>query len=100
MLPPMSDRKAAPDRDLLLQNHAFPGEYVIKAFGPAGSTFETDAENCAAAVVGADRVAAHTRSSSGGRRSCVTLTLSAKTVDEVIATYERLHTLDSLLLIL
>lgn len=100
MLPTMSDRKAAPDRDLLLQNHQFPGEYVIKAFGPAGSAFETDATNCAAAVVGADRVTAHTRSSSGGRRSCVTLTLSAKTVDEVIATYERLHALDSLLLIL
>ncbi|MCR9164486.1 MAG: DUF493 family protein [Nannocystaceae bacterium] len=96
----MSDRKAAPDRDLLLQSHQFPGQYVIKAFGATGSTFERDAENCAVDVVGADRVTAHTRSSSGGRRSCVTLTLSANTVDEVIATYERLHALDSLLLIL
>jgi len=100
MLPPMGDRKAAPDRELLLQNHQFPCDYVIKAFGPAGSTFEADAESCAAAVVGTDRVAAHTRFSSGGRRSCVTLTLQAKTVDEVIATYERLHGLESLLLIL
>jgi len=96
----MSDRKAAPDRDLLLQTHRFPGEYLIKAFGPAGTTFEADAQACAAAVVGTDRVAAHTRFSSGGRRTCVTLTLQVQTVDEVIATYERLYALESLLLIL
>lgn len=100
MLPPMGDRKAAPDRDLLLSNHQFPGPYVIKAFGPAGSTFESDAESCAADVVGEARVTAHTRSSSGGRRTCVTLTLHAHSVDEVIATYERLHALEALLLIL
>lgn len=100
MLTTMSDRKAAPDRDLLLQNHAFPGQYIIKAFGPAESTFETDAKRCATGVVGEDRVAAHTKFSSGGRRSCVTLTFQAQTVDEVISIYERLHELDSLLLIL
>lgn len=100
MLPAMGDRKAAPDRDLLLQNHQFPGQYVIKAFGPTGSTFERDAEDCATAVVGTGRVTAHTRSSRGGRRTCVTLTLDAHTVDEVIATYERLHALEALLLIL
>lgn len=100
MLTTMSDRKAAPDRDLLLQNHAFPGQYIIKAFGPAESTFETDAKRCATSVAGEDRVAAHTKFSSGGRRSCVTLTLQAQTVDEVISIYERLHDLDSLLLIL
>ena len=96
----MGDPKAAPDRELLLSNHAFPGPYVIKAFGPTGSTFESDAESCAAAVVGEGRVTAHTRSSRGGRRTCVTLTLHAHTVDEVIATYERLHALEALLLIL
>lgn len=100
MLRAMGDRKAAPDRDLLLQNHSFPGAYVIKAFGAAGSTFETDVESCAAAVVGTDRVTAHTRFSSGGRRTCVTLTLRADSVDEVIATYEQLYELGSLLLIL
>jgi len=100
MIPFMSDRKAAPDRDLLLQNHAFPGQYIIKAFGPAESSFETDAKRCASSVVGEDRVAAHTKFSSGGRRSCVTLTLQAQTVDDVISTYERLYELDSLLLIL
>ena len=100
MIPSMSDRKAAPDRDLLLGNHTFPGQYIIKAFGPAESSFETDAKRCATGVVGEDRVAAHTKFSSGGRRSCVTLTLQAQTVDDVISTYERLHELDSLLLIL
>ena len=100
MLPSMGYGKAAPDRDLLLQTHTFPGEYVIKAFGSAGATFETNAETCATDVLGTDRVAAHTRLSSGGRRTCVTLRLSVDSVDEVIATYERLHTLDSLLLIL
>jgi putative lipoic acid-binding regulatory protein len=78
----------------------FPGEYVIKAFGPSGGTFEADAEACATGVLGEDRVAAHTKFSSGGRRSCVTLTLRANTVDEVIATYERLHELEALMLIL
>lgn len=100
MLPAMSDRKAAPERDLLLQSHTFPGQYVIKAFGPAESSFETDAKRCATSVVGESRVAAHTRFSSGGRRSCVTLTLHANNVDEIISTYENLHDLDSLLLIL
>ncbi len=100
MLRAMGDRKAAPDRDLLLQNHNFPGPYVIKAFGAAGSTFEVDVEGCAVDVVGKDRVAAHTRFSSGGRRTCVTLTLRANSVDEVISTYERLYALESLLLIL
>lgn len=95
----MGDRKA-PDRELLLSAHAFPGEYVIKAFGPAGPAFEADAQDCAKSVVGADRVASHTRSSRGGRRTCVTLTLQVQTVDEVIATYESLHRLDSLLMIL
>ncbi len=100
MLPAMSDRKAAPDRDLLLQTHGFPGQYIIKAFGPAESSFETDAKCCATGVVGEDRVAAHTKFSSGGRRSCVTLTLHVQTVDEVISIYEHLHELDSLLMIL
>ncbi len=100
MLRSMGDRKAAPDRDLLLHNHVFPGDYVIKAFGPAGTTFEVDVQGCAADVVGSERVAAHTRFSSGGRRTCVTLTLRAESVDEVISTYERLHDLESLLLIL
>ncbi len=100
MLRAMGDPKAAPDRDLLLNNHTFPGEYVIKAFGPSGDAFAADVQKCAVDVLGADRVASHTRFSSGGRRSCVTLTLRAQTVDDVIATYERLHTLDDLRLIL
>lgn len=95
----MGDRKA-PDRDLLLSAHVFPGEYVIKAFGPADSTFEADVQRSAETVVGTDRVASHTRSSRGGRRTCVTLTLQANNVDEVLSTYENLHRLESLLLIL
>ena len=100
MLPGMGDPKAAPDRELLLANHTFPGEYVIKAFGPAGEAFEAAVQGCAHHVVGTERVASHTRISSGGRRTCVTLTLHAESVDEVTAVYVQLHTLPDLLLIL
>ncbi len=100
MLPVMGDPKAAPDRELLLANHAFPGEYIIKAFGPSGAPFETAVQRCAHEVLDPDRVASHTKVSSGGRRICVTLTLNASSVDEVIQTYENLYQLPDLLLIL
>ena len=67
---------------------------------PPSAPRTTSRSRRAAAVVGEGRVTAHTRSSRGGRRTCVTLTLHAHTVDEVIATYERLHALEALLLIL
>ena len=39
MLRVMAGSKRAPDRELLLAQHTFPGEYVIKAFGPNEPVF-------------------------------------------------------------
>lgn len=99
MLRVMAGQRRAPDRDLLLDQHVFPGEYVVKAFGPGSEAFATAVEQCAVAVVGA-RHTTSARHSSGGRRMCVTLTLQAESVDEVIAIYERMSDVPGLLMIL
>lgn len=99
MLSAMEGSKRAPDRDLLLSQHEFPGEYMVKAFGPSGDAFATAVHAAATSVVGG-RFASRTRDSTRGQKICVTLELQAETVDEVIAVYERLHAIDSLLLIL
>jgi putative lipoic acid-binding regulatory protein len=93
-------RRRAPDRDLLLEGHQFPGEYIVKAFGPGSEVFAAAIRACATAVVGADRAAVSERKSRKGARMCVTLTLRVQTVDEVIAVYERIHDVPGLALIL
>ncbi|EDM73601.1 hypothetical protein PPSIR1_33656 [Plesiocystis pacifica SIR-1] len=91
--------RRAPERELIESQHEFPGEYLIKAFGPASATFREGAVAAARGAVG-DRVSVSERLSSKGNSVCVTLVLQAQTVDEVIATYERLHELSELKLIL
>jgi len=95
----MKGSKRAPDRDLLLARHSFPGEYVVKAFGPGRPEFAAAVEAVAVDVLGT-RYVARTRMSRHGNKSCVTLELQADTVDEVIDVYDRLYTIESLLMIL
>ncbi len=91
--------RSAPARELLLANHDFPGEYLIKAFGPARGGFRQDVEKAVGAVVG-QRVAYSERVTRSGGRVCVTACLQVETVDEVVLVYERLHALEELKLIL
>jgi putative lipoic acid-binding regulatory protein len=95
----MGESTKAPARELLEAAHSFPGEYIIKAFGPAQAEFRTGVTAAAHAAVGA-RVEVSERLSSKGNSICVTLTLAALTVDEVIFAYERLHAVPGLRLIL
>jgi putative lipoic acid-binding regulatory protein len=89
----------APDRALLEGAHEFPGEYLIKAFGPATEDFRIAIHTAGREAVGA-RLELSERISSKGNSICITLCLRAETVDEVIFAYERLHAVDGLRLIL
>jgi putative lipoic acid-binding regulatory protein len=91
--------RRAPDRALLLANHGFPGEYVIKAFGPGSESFRHAVTRAADAVV-EERRRVSERATRSGRSICITLRLQAHTVDEVIEVYNRLYTLEELKLIL
>jgi hypothetical protein len=86
----------APDRELILSQHEFPGEYVIKVFGPGDSTFRAGVQ----AAVGHLQFRSSERATRSGSRICITLVLAATSVDEVIDAYERLHGLETLQLIL
>lgn len=88
--------KRAPDRELLLARHQFPCEYIIKAFGPGDDGFRSDVRAAAAPVA----FEASERATKSGHRICITLSLQAQNVDEVIGVYERLHEIVSLQLIL
>lgn len=91
--------RRAPARELLEANHSFPGEYIIKAFGPAQAEFREAVGHAARKAVGT-RVVFRERLSSKGNSLCITLELTAEHVDEVISTYERLHDVPGLKLIL
>lgn len=93
-------QKTAPARELLLANHAFPGEYMIKAFGPCTDKFRAGVRSAAVSVVGEDSAATEERASRHGAKLCITLRLNVQTVDEVIDVYDRLHALEDLQLIL
>lgn len=97
---PGQTRATAPSRELLLANHRFPGPYVIKAFGPASDGFREGVVAAAVVVVGEARAGVAQRTSSRGSRVCVTITVNAFTVDEVIEVYDRIHRVPNLMLIL
>ena len=97
---PGQTRATAPSRELLLANHRFPGPYMIKAFGPATEAFAEGITAAAFEVVGEARASVAHRTSSRGAKVCVTLTVNAFTVDEVIDVYDRIHRVPDLLLIL
>lgn len=90
----------APNRDLLLSTHTFPCEYVLKAFGPATPQFREAVKACARAVLGEEGFSSRERISSGGRQTCVSLDLNARSVDDVIAVYDGVHSVADLKLIL
>ncbi|MCA9708550.1 MAG: DUF493 domain-containing protein [Myxococcales bacterium] len=92
--------RAAPSRELLLANHRFPGAYVVKAFGPSTEAFVEGIVVAAVDIVGEARAHVQQRTSTRGSRVCVTLTLNAFTVDEVIDVYERIHRVPDLMMIL
>lgn len=97
----MSGRQSkAPSRELLLANHAFPGEYIVKAFGPHTSAFREGVVSAAREVFGEDRAEVAERASRHGAKLCITLRLNAQSVDEVIDVYERIHRVETLALIL
>ncbi|MFV8751048.1 DUF493 family protein [Nannocystaceae bacterium ST9] len=91
--------RRAPARELLEAVHQFPCAYVIKAFGPAHDEFRVAIGEAARLAVGA-RVEFSERVSSRGNSICITMELQAEHVGEVIETYERLHDVPSLRLIL
>lgn len=95
----MVESMKAPARELIEANHEFPGEYIIKAFGPASEQFRTDIGHAVRTAVGA-RVVVSERLGSKGNSICITLTLAAESVDEVIFAYDRLHAVPGLRLIL
>lgn len=84
----------------MLANHAFPGEYIVKAFGPGRTDFGHAIASAAYEVVGEERATVLERTSRAGNKVCVTVRLNAETVDEVLDVYERIHRVESLLLIL
>jgi putative lipoic acid-binding regulatory protein len=89
----------APARELLEATHQFPGPYFIKAFGPANDGFRLAIEHAGRLAVGA-RLQLSERLSSKGNSICITLTLAADSVDEVVMAYERLHEVPELKMIL
>lgn len=97
---PGQTRATAPSRELLLANHRFPGPYVIKAFGPASDGFREGIVAAAVVVVGEARATVAQRTSSRGARVCVTLTVNAFTVHEVIEVYAHVHRVPDLMLLL
>ena len=96
----MSDTRRAPSREAILAAHRFPGQYMIKAFGPGGGGFREAVVTHAHGVVGEGRVSVAERATRSGDRVCVTVTLEADSVEQVEDVYARLYQLPDLLLIL
>lgn len=92
--------RKAPSRDAILAVHQFPGEYVIKAFGPGAPEFHAAVVAAAHAELSPEHVHAQVRGTATGARQCVTLTLRIQRIEQIEAVYERLHLLESLMLIL
>lgn len=93
------ETRRAPAREAILAAHSFPGEYTIKAFGPADDAFRTAAVDSAHGVVGPARLAVSERMTRSGDRLCLTFTLDAESVEEVEEVYARLYSLPAVLLI-
>jgi putative lipoic acid-binding regulatory protein len=92
--------RRAPSREAILAVHQFPGEFVIKAFGPGTDDFHDAVVAAAHAEVGSERVQVQVRSTTSGTRRCVTLTLMAETIEQVEGVYGRLYLVEELFLIL
>lgn len=91
--------RRAPDPELLAAEHEFPGDYVIKAFGPGDGEFEASMRSAVLEVVSLESAQFSSRTSARGNKICVTAELRVRCVEEVVAVYERIHQIESLLLI-
>jgi hypothetical protein len=102
MLGSMSARASsvAPSVELLLATHVFPGEYIVKAFGPGDDGFRAAVQASAAEVLGADKVRSSERASRHGRKICITLTLSVDTVDDVVRVYDSISVVPDLIMLM
>lgn len=96
----MEPSRRAPERELILANHAFPCAYTVKAFGPAHDEFRVGIETAIIGAVAVERVSFSVRSTRSGHRICITAEIAAESVDEVIAAYESLYEVPGLQLIL
>ena len=74
--------RRAPSREAILAVHQFPGEFVIKAFGPGTAGFHDAVVAAAHAEIAAERVQVQVRSTASGARRCVTLTLAPTSTGE------------------
>lgn len=93
------ESRRAPAREAILAAHSFPGEYTIKAFGPADGAFRGAVVDLAHDVVGAARVVVSERGTRSGDRVCLTIDLQAERVEDVEEVYARLYSLPTVLLI-
>jgi putative lipoic acid-binding regulatory protein len=96
----MQTSSRAPNRELLLANHAFPGPYLIKAFGPNDARFRGGIQAAVERHLGPERVRFSERKTKSGTRICITAELNARSVDEVIAVYDSLYDVAGLALVL
>lgn len=92
--------KYAPSREALLGAHTFPGEFIIKAFGPNLQEFRHEILACAHRVLTPQRVEASERSTKSGHKICITLTLAVEQVEEVESLYEQIYQVTHLQMIL
>ena len=90
----------APRRELLLAALTFPGEYMIKAFGPGGGDFRERVVASARRVLAEEHVEVRERATQSGARICVTLNLRVTCVEEVEEVYGHLYQVEDLMLIL
>ncbi len=86
-------------RELLEGSHVFPGEYIIKVFGPADDGFR-DAVAAVASSVFGPRVQIRERLSRQGNKLALTLKAHAFDADEVMAAYEKLQSVAGVKMIL
>jgi len=92
--------QTAPSRELLLANHSFPGTYMIKAFGSNTPEFKAGVIATATQVLPVSHVESRERTTANGRQVCVTLVLTARTVEDVEGVYAGIFTVAGLKLIL
>jgi hypothetical protein len=84
-------------RELLANNHLFPGEYTIKAIGSPEDDFVARIVSAAEEGLGRPSDVHHsTRLSAQGNHVAVTLELTVLTPDEVIAVYQALQVIKGL----
>lgn len=87
--------------ELLESAHDFPCEYTIKAIGKNENDFVFRASTAARQALGLEfDPPVKTRETSGGRHISVTICMEFESAEQVLETYEQLHQLEGLVLLL